>query len=195
MRTSARFLAASFGLAALTLSGAAGAEEEKPAAPATEAHAEAAPPRPQKKNIVLADLGLHVIGLGFQRTVSPHVAISVSGGLYDPWTVTDKLGDIRGWIIRARPYFFALEEAPRGLWFSPFIQGGSVSGTQDGVEKSGGTGALGASVGYAFLLGDLLHLSLGLGGQLHFAKLKGSAAPPSFYTAGLHLDATVGFAF
>ncbi len=194
MRTSALALSLSLGLTAVTLADAATAEEEKRAAPDAPPP-EAPPARPQKKNIVLADLGLHVIGLGFQRTVSPHVAISVSGGLYDPWTVTDKLGDIRGWIIRARPYFFALEEAPRGLWVSPFIQGGSVSGTQGGVEKSGGTGALGASVGYALLLGDILHLSLGLGGQLHFAKLKGSAAPPSFYTAGLHLDATLGFAF
>lgn len=175
----------------LFASAAAAEEEKKPDAE----HTEVAPSRPLKKNIVFADLGLHVIGLGFQRTVAPHVAVSVSAGLYDPWTVTDKVGDIRGWIVRARPYFFPFDEAPRGVWFSPFIQGGAVSGKQNGVEKSGGTGALGAALGYAFLFGDVVHLSLGLGGQLHFAKLEGSAAPPSFYTAGIHLDATLGFAF
>ncbi|HQY62048.1 MAG: DUF3575 domain-containing protein [Myxococcales bacterium] len=177
----------------LGLAAPAAAEEEKKAA--EHEPEDAKPALPSKKNVVFADLGLHVIGLGFQRTVAPHVAVAVSGGLYDPWTVTEKVGDIRGWMIRARPYFYATEEAPRGLWISPFIQGGSVHGTQNGVEKSGGTGALGASIGYALLLGNIVHLSLGLGGQLHFAKLEGSAAPPSFYTAGLHLDATLGFAF
>jgi len=156
------------------------------------AHVEA---KPSPKNLVFADLGLHVIGLGFQRTVSPHVAISVSAGLYDPWTVTDKVGDIRGGYLRVRPYFFLTDLAPRGVWISPFVQGAAVSGERAGVAKVGPAGSLGASAGYAFLFGDIVHLSLGLGGQLHFAQIPGGSASPSFYTAGVHADATLGFAF
>lgn len=182
-----KLLAPTLTLALLALPLAARADtepEEKPA-----------PTKPTKKNVVLADLGLHVIGLGFQRTITPHVAISISGGLYDPWTVTAKVGDLRGGILRLRPYFFVNDEAPRGFWISPFVQAGSVTGVRDGVSASGPTGALGVGAGYAFLIGNIVHLSLGLGGQLHGAKLPGSAKPPSFYTAGLHLDATAGVAF
>ena len=163
------------------------AEEEAPPAPA--------PAKVSPKNIVFADLGLHVIGLGYQRKISPHVALSISGGLYVPWTATDKLGDLRGGMVRLRPYFFFTDEAPRGVWLSPFIQGAVASGDRNGVSKSGPGFALGAAVGYAFLFKDVVHLSLGLGGQLHLVQIEGGSAPPSFYTAGIHFDATVGFAF
>lgn len=163
------------------------------------AHADEEPPPPPAKlgpkNIVFADLGLHVIGLGFQRTVSPHVALSVSANMYVPWTVTDKLGDLRGGVLRLRPYFFITNEAPRGMWVSPFIQGGFVSGERDGTSKMGSTGALGASLGYAFLFADRVHLSLGIGGQMHYGWIPDSSAAPSFYTAGFHADLTLGFAF
>lgn len=158
-------------------------------------HSPALSPKAAPKNIVLADLGLHVIAVGFQRTLSPHVALSVSAGLYDPWTVTDKVGDLRGGVLRLRPYFFLSDEAPRGAWISPFIQGGAVRGDRDGATKVGATAALGASIGYAALFWDVLHVSLGLGGQIHTAKLSGGDAPPSFYTAGIHVDGTIGYAF
>jgi hypothetical protein len=146
------------------------------------------------KNVVLADLGLHVIALGYQRTLSDHVALSVSSGLYDPWTVTEKVGDIRGAMLRVRPYFFFTDHAPRGVWISPFAQGAVVRGTSQGEARTGGAFALGAAAGYAFLFGGVVHLSLGVGGQLHYARV-GTDAPPSFYTAGIHIDGTVGFAF
>jgi hypothetical protein len=38
------------------------------------------------KNIVLADLGLHVVGLGYQRTLTPNLAAQVSFNLWLPWT-------------------------------------------------------------------------------------------------------------
>lgn len=177
-------------VAALLVPSLAFAEEHK-----EEHHEEEAKPvHESPKNIVFADLGLHVIGLGYQRTVSDHIAFSLSGGLYDPWTVTDKVGDIRGGYLRARPYFFFTDHAPRGLWISPFAQGAVVRATRNGEEKTGGAFALGASAGYAFLFGDIVHLSLGIGGQLHYARVVNDA-PPSFYTAGIHVDATLGFAF
>lgn len=185
-----RVLAPTFlALSALLVPTLAFAEEEH-----HEHEHEAKPEHESPKNIVFADLGLHVIGLGYQRTVGKHIAVSISGGLYDPWTVTDKLGDIRGGMVRLRPYFFLTDNAPRGVWISPFAQGAVVRATRNGEEQTGGGFALGAAAGYAFLFGDVVHLSLGLGGQLHLAKVGGDA-PPSFYTAGVHVDGTLGFAF
>lgn len=187
-------------LLALT-SSVAHADEAPPAPPAApapkkaEEHEEKKPLSAYPENVVFADLGLHVIGLGYQRKVSPHVAISISGNFYDPWTVTDKLGDVRGGVLRVRPYFFLLDEAPRGPWISPFFQGGVVRGERNGESKIGPAGALGAAIGYAFLFADRVHLSLGVGGQLHAAYIPDSSRKPSFYTAGLHVDATLGFAF
>lgn len=161
----------------------------------SEANALSIEPRPSPPHVLFADLGLHVIGVGYQRTLSPHLAFSISGGLYDPWTVTDKVGDVRGGIVRLRPYFFLTDSAPRGLWLSPFFQGGIVSGQRAGAARVGTAAAMGGSVGYAFLFGDVVHLSLGLGAQLHGARIPDSPAAPSFYGVGFHADATVGFAF
>jgi len=103
----------------------------------------------------------------------------------------DGLGDLAG--IAARlPYVASL--GVDGVWISPFAQGAVVRGTSQGEARTGGAFALGAAAGYAFLFGDVVHLSLGVGGQLHYARV-GTDAPPSFYTAGIHVDGTVGFAF
>lgn len=148
-----------------------------------------------KKNIVIADLGLHVVAVGYQRTIASNIALSASVGLYDPWTTTDKVGDIRGGILRVRPYVFLSDDAPRGWWFSPFAQGGVVRGIRAGVEKQGLALSVGAALGYAFLIANVLHLSFGLGGQAHAAQVSGGSTPPSFQGAWIHADATVGVAF
>lgn len=150
---------------------------------AAPSHAHAAPP----SNTVLLDLGLHVIGVGYQRTLSSHLAVSASTGLYDAWTATDEVGDVRGAYLRLRPYVFLMGEAPEGLWLSPFVQGALVSNKTAGGEESGLAGAVGAAIGYAFLFDDAVHLSLGGGGQYHAANL--------FDGFHWHLDATLGYAF
>lgn len=147
-------------------------------------HAQAPEP---PENVVFLDLGLHVIGAGYQRTVSPRVALSVSTGLYDAWTATDAVGDVRGGYLRLRPYVFLVGAAPRGVWVSPFVQGALVSAKTSSGEKSGLAGAVGLAVGYAFLFGDLVHLSLGGGAQYHAAE--------TFDGLHWHVDATLGLAF
>lgn len=150
---------------------------------AAPARADAAPP----SNTVLLDLGLHVIGVGYQRTLSSHLAVSASTGLYDAWTATDEVGDVRGAYLRLRPYVFLMGEAAEGLWLSPFVQGALVSSRTAGGEESGLAGAIGAAIGYAFLFDDTVHLSLGGGGQYHAAEL--------FDGFHWHVDATLGYAF
>lgn len=158
--------------------------------------ASAAPePEVAPAHIVLADLGLHVVGLGYQRTLGTRVALSVSVGLYDPWTVTDEVGDIRGAYVRARAYFFLVGRAPEGLWVSPFAQAAIVSGRRADGPALGGAAASGVALGYAFLIADHFHLGVGAGGQWHVADVSEDDAPPSFSELGWHIDLTLGYAF
>ncbi|MEO7326933.1 MAG: hypothetical protein ABI193_00035, partial [Minicystis sp.] len=41
---------------------------------------------PQPRHVVLADLGLHVIGAGYQQCFSPRFSAQVSANYYVPWT-------------------------------------------------------------------------------------------------------------
>lgn len=143
---------------------------------------------------IVADLGLHVLGLGYHRSFSERVIGSVSLELYVPWTFTqnsfglsgDYRSDLAGIVLRVRPHFLLW----RGLWVSPFLQGGPAkAGAAFGV-----TGAAGASLGYSFLLFDHLLLSPGLGVQVHGAWL-GTASPPSFLGVWPHIDLIAGYAW
>ena len=71
--------------------------------------------RPLPKNIVLADVGLHVVGLGYQRTLTPQVAVQLTASLYVPWTQSQNflgaagsssLGDLAGVIARLRVFIY-----------------------------------------------------------------------------------------
>jgi hypothetical protein len=159
------------------------------------AAAEDAPPPP--RTVVLADLGLHVIGVGVQRTVTRRVALQAALDWYVPWTA-DETGETLGTmgaVVRLRPVIHLIDGAPEGLWLSPFVQLGFVRADRAGEERVGPAGALGASLGWAWLVADHLHLSLGAGAQIHGAQLPGGDGAPSFYGPWPHLDGTIGYAF
>src|SRR4051794_28015187 len=99
------------------------------------------------KDVVLADLGLHVVGVGFQRTLAPFVAAQLAAELYTPWTQNIDLGglsgkqyrsDVSGYVLRARVFVYPRGTGPAGPWASPFAQLGRGTGTR-GVEKLSGT--------------------------------------------------------
>jgi hypothetical protein len=156
------------------------------------------------RNVLLADLGLHVVGIGYQRTLSPIVALQVDADSYTPWTQNSDVlglsgsyrGDVQGVILRGRAFFFPWGSAPRGFWLSPFGQGGVGWATRDDQKRVGSVWALGASAGWAFLLfSGHVHLALGLGAQYHTAEIPGGDGPPSFNRFYPTLDATLGWAF
>lgn len=167
------------------------------------AFADPCDPRP---NALVADLGLHVINAGFQRTVGCHTVLQSSAGLYVPWTVNDNVlglgggdhtpgGDVAGLVLRVRAFFFPLGAAPAGLWVSPYAQAGVVRATV-ATEKVFGAGwAVGASAGWTFALGSRVLLGLGLGLQLHSAVLRGSTEFPGFARLGPTVDINVGYRF
>jgi hypothetical protein len=141
---------------------------------------------------IVADLGLHVIGVGYHRSLSERVVGSISLDLYVPWTFTQNAfglsgnyrSDLAGIVVRVRPFIFLW----RGLWVSPFLQGGPAkAGDAWGIAA-----AAGAAVGYAFVLFDHLLLSPGLGVQGHSAWMGGNG-PPSFLGVWPHVDLLVGY--
>jgi hypothetical protein len=156
------------------------------------------------RNVLLADLGLHVIGVGYQRTLTPELAVVVAAESYTPWTQNQDFlglsgsyrGDVQGILARGRALVFPWHTAPQGLWVSPFAQGGPAWATRAGVTRVGPAWAFGVSAGWACLLfSDHLHLTLGLGGQYHAANFPGGTGPPSFGRLYPTLDATLGWAF
>jgi len=149
--------------------------------------------RPQ--NMVLADLGLHVIGIGLQRTLAPRLAVQVDLDSYTPWTNYPDKVELVGLIVRGRAFVYPLAAAPAGLWLSPFAQYGLGWAKVGGTRDLGSVWAAGASVGYTFLLGRRVALGIGLGGQYHVAHVLGSSGAPSF--AGFYptADANIGYAF
>lgn len=171
--------------------------------------AEAAPttaPCAEKPNAIVADLGLHVINVGYQRTFGCYFAAQSSAGLYGPWTVNSNVlglgggdqnppGDVIGFVVRGRVFVFPLGHAPGGFWISPYIQGGPVSGTRTGEKLVGPAFASGLSLGWTFRLGERVLLGLGLGGQYHRTSFARSPARPGFSLFGPTVDINLGVRF
>lgn len=154
-------------------------------------------------HVLLADLGLHVVGVGYQVNLAPWLAGQVALDGYVPWTenfhVLGPKGaprtDVAGLIVRQRLFFHPLGHAPEGPWISPFAQYGLVFAKRDGDKRVGGTVAGGLSAGWSFLL--LRHLVIGLGGgaQYNAAHVPGGRGSPSFGAVRPTVDILLGYAF
>jgi hypothetical protein len=147
-------------------------------------------PEVAPENAIALDLGLHVVGIGYQRTLSKRVALFGAADWYVPWTQTKTLTATTGGVLRVRPFFYLTKDAPRGVWVSPFLQAGFANAE----GKTGFAGALGGSVGYSFLLAEHIYLAVGIGAQVHAVRIRG-ARESSFFRPFVHIDAIAGYAF
>lgn len=147
------------------------------------------------ERVVLADLGLHVVGAGFQQSISSHVALQLALESYTPWTQEDTFFELQGVVVRARPVFYAAADTPTRWWLSPFAQAGIGYATRDGTHQSGLVWAAGASIGYAWLVWSRIHIAIGAGIQYDVARIPGGDSKPSFSTIWPTLDGTIGYAF
>ncbi len=164
------------------------------------------PPCVMRPNALVADLGLHVINLGYQRTINCYFVVQSSAGLYGPWTVNSNVlglgggtqnpdGDVIGFVIRGRVFVFPFGHAPGGLWISPYAQRAAVLGTRANEKLVGPALATGLSVGWTFRLGERWLLGLGLGGQYHHVSFAGSTTRPGFSLFGPTVDINLGVRF
>jgi hypothetical protein len=160
----------------------------------------------ERPNAMVADLGLHVISAGYQRTLGCFVTVQASVGLYSPWMVNsnvlglgggdhDPPGDVLGFALRGRAFVHPFGTAPGGLWISPYAQAGLVGATRAGVALTGPALAAGLSVGWTWRLGARWLLALGVGAQYHTASFDGSAAFPGFARVAPTVDINVGYRF
>jgi hypothetical protein len=156
------------------------------------------------EHVLVADLGQHVVGAGYQRTLAPWAAAQLVASFYDPWTQNSNFlgvsgdanrGDLIGAIARGRVFFYPLRSAPQGIWISPFTQAGVGWATRDGQTRSGPIWAAGLSVGYSILLGRSVLVGAGGGLQFHAAHIPGGGGAPSFARLYPHLDIQLGYAF
>jgi len=158
--------------------------------------------------MLVADLGEHVVGVGYQRSTSRFVAAQITASYYQPWTQNinflglsgdaNKGGDLRGFIVRGRVFFHPFGAAPTGLWISPFAQAGVGWGLRNDERRAGAVSAAGVSVGYSALLGSSPHSILlggGLGLQYHAADIPGGSGPPRFSRYYPQVDINVGYLF
>ena len=161
-------------------------------------------------NAVLADVGLHVAGIGYQRTVMPWMALQLDVAAYSPWTQNINLfgasvgyeSDLKGVIVRFRPIFFGLLETPQpaggpptGFWISPFVQLGRARATRNGVMQTGNVWAAGVSGGWSWLFAGHFWMLVGVGGQYHVAVIPDSEYLPSFARLYPTVDINIGYAF
>lgn len=167
----------------------------------THAHAasedDSSRPPAAAQNILLADLGLHVVGIGYQRTVRPHLAAQVAAEWYVPWTQNpDAQSALVAWglALRTRLMIHPFGDAPNGLWLSPVGTWGFGTADVGGTRRSGPMWSLGGSVGYAVTLFGHLYASAGAGVQYNVGRFGGSA-PPSYARWFPTVDAAVGYAF
>ncbi len=142
-------------------------------------------------NVMLADLGLHVVGVGYQRSISDHVALQIAAESYTPWTQEDTFFEVQGFVGRVRPMLYLRAQTPTGWWLSPFGQAGVASASRG----NGFTWAVGASVGYAWLLAAHVHIALGLGAQYDQARIPGGRDRPAFAELWPTIDGSIGYAF
>jgi hypothetical protein len=166
---------------------------------------DAGEPEALPASALVADLGQHVVGVGFQRSFAPWIAGQLAADYYQPWTqnidflglsgAANKGGDLRGVILRGRAFFFPFAAAPTGLWLSPFAQAGVGWGLRNDERRAGPVWAVGASVGYSALLTRALLVGLGLGLQYHAAHIPGGDGPPSFSRPYPQVEIQLGYAF
>jgi hypothetical protein len=160
-------------------------------------------------NAMVADLGLHVVNGGVQRTVSCHLVVQGSAGLYVPWMVNgnvlglgggdrppDGVWDVFGFVVRVRPFLFPLGKAPVGFWISPSLQAGFVRGaTVTGESLAGFASAYGLSLGGTFPIGSHVLVGVGAGAQLQFAVFRSNTDKPGFALPGPTVDLNLGYRF
>ena len=159
-------------------------------------------------NAIVADVGLHVVNAGFQRTLNCYLVLQTSAGLYVPWMVNaNVLGlgggdrpppgiwDVAGFVVRARPFLFPVGTAPTGFWISPFLQAGFVRGATVTANFSGFATAGGASIGGTFRLGSRVLIALGGGAQFHVAWFRGNTDRPGFALPGPTVDINAAYSF
>lgn len=153
-------------------------------------HAAAAEPPTSLAPEVQADVGLAVIGVGYERPLASHFAVmgeaQIFGTYFLPWF--DAGDDVKGLGGQVRATWFA-RASGRGLYIMGFARADAVRGDVDHVRSEGYAVSGGAAAGWVFGLGNHVDLRVGAGAQ--YIKIDGDQLDTS--TPFITLDTVVGY--
>ncbi len=142
---------------------------------------------------VQADLGLSVIGAGYEHPIGEHISLQgeliVFGTYFLPWF--DRGEDVKGLGLGVRPTWFQ-RSTGRGLYVAPYVRVAGVDATS--LTGFGGLGiATGVFVGWAFGLSERLDLRVGGGAQYIYSSVDVPDATLRTSTPFVALDAVLGY--
>jgi hypothetical protein len=137
-----------------------------------------------------ADLGLSVVGFGYEHPLTAQVAVAGQAGIFGtyflPWF--DRGDDVKGLQAGTRVTWFA-RPTGRGLYVAPYLRGVAVRGESGGVTGDGVGLTVGAFAGWVFGLTEKLDLRAGAGAQYIYFD----ADPVAASTPFVALDMLVGY--
>lgn len=154
------------------------------------------PPRPVVHNAVQAELGLGVIGLAYERTLTDRVAVQVSLQAFGTWWGPFfDLPRFSGFGAQIRPTFFLTADAPRGVYLAPFFRSAAVSATANDVTGRGVGWSVGTFMGYSFVLGERWNVRVGAGAQYMSYAVDAGTTRIEWKRIYPALDLVVGYGF
>lgn len=144
-------------------------------------------------NIVIADLSLGVISLGYERVLGDHLSFQLAAGVYGPWYLRD---DVYAAGLELRAFVFLAGNAPYGLYLAPGVRGAYATKTDPDGTRDGYAAAVRMSLGWSFDLNPFV-VRLGVGAQYHWLDLAEprEALSDDFEGAYPVVDIFVGYAF
>ncbi len=142
------------------------------------------------------DLGLAVVGLAYERVLSPRVALQLEAQVFGTWFgPAFDLPNLRGLGGQLRPSFFLTEDAPRGVYVAPFLRIDRVTATKDDLSGSAVGFSSGVFGGYSWLFAERVNLRLGAGVQYMAYDVPVGLERVRFRTLFPALDLVVGWVF
>ncbi len=128
---------------------------------------------------VEADVGLSVLGLGYEHPVATHVSVGAMAGItstyFSPWF--DQGDRTDGYVLGVRATWFA-QETGRGLYVAPFLRGARI--TTDAERGSGLGVAGGVFVGWDWRVGRRVDVRVGAGAQYLDYRVHGTGIDAPF---------------
>jgi hypothetical protein len=155
----------------------------------------------EHSNLIEADLGSGVLGVGYERRFAPAVSGRLTLALNRPWYTKTVFGghesDVVGFGAELRPFLFPLGTAPGGFYVSPFGRIVAIQAQDDLPEKVNGIGwTAGMTAGYGFLLADdRLLLRFGAGAQYWAFEIEDDAGTAGVKGIYPDVDIIVGYTF
>ena len=149
------------------------------------------------QNQIQADLGMTVIGIGYERTVAPQLTLGIAAESLETWFGHwFNRPELGGFGVGLRATWFPYGCAPHGLYVAAFsrIIRTTDWGNDGGIGATAGiTGGL--FIGESFVFAKHWNLRVGLGVQYIALQVPTATSSLAFRTLWPGLDTVLGYTF